>query len=122
MLGEREAQILVREIRKEDRSFKDLLFISNFASVYHYTGEWDKLNIEGTFVMYSRASDPFVGIRVFNRKSLKDFCLHLTKETSFGVKNNFMTINKGGRDGTHGLWFHSDTDPQEVLKCLEEFL
>ncbi|AFN84066.1 Dcp1-like decapping protein [Encephalitozoon romaleae SJ-2008] len=122
MLGEREVQILAREIRKEDRLFKDLLFVSNFASVYHYSGEWDKLNIEGTFVMYSRACHPFVGIYVFNRKSLKDFCLHLTKETSFGVKKNFMTINKGGMDGTHGLWFHNDSHPQEVLKRLEEFL
>ncbi|WEL39865.1 Dcp1-like decapping protein [Encephalitozoon hellem] len=122
-MGEREEQILTREIRKEDPSLKGLLYISNFASVYHYgDGEWDKLNIEGTFVMYSRECYPFVGIYVFNRKSLKDFCLHLTKETSFGIKKNFMTINRREKDGIHGLWFHDNTHPQEVLRCLEEFL
>ncbi|CAD26007.1 hypothetical protein [Encephalitozoon cuniculi GB-M1] len=123
MVGKRDGQILMREIGRADPLLKDLLYVSSFASVYrHANGEWNKLNIEGTFVMYTRALCPPVGIHVFNRKSLKDFTLYLTKDIRFGVKGNFMTLSDDESGEVYGLWLHSDAHPGEVLRCLEELL
>ncbi|ADM12584.1 Dcp1-like decapping protein [Encephalitozoon intestinalis ATCC 50506] len=123
MLGEKEGKILMREVRKTDQSLRDLLYVSNFVSVYYYTdGNWDKAGIEGTFVMYSRECYPLVGIHVFNRKDLKDFSLYLSKELSFGIKGNLMTITEQEENRIHGLWFHNDVHPKAILECLESSL
>lgn len=123
MLGRREDQILKREVARADPQLGRILYTASFVSVYcHEGGEWTKLNIEGTFVMYSRTCDPPVGIRVLNRRSLDDFVLMVTRETCLGALGNLVTLTGGGQGGVHGLWFHEDGHPGEVRRCLEESL
>ena len=122
MLGKREEQILRREVARTDPQLESLLYTADFVSVYGHGGSgWSKMNVEGTFVMYSRTAHPPVGISVLNRRSLDNFAFMVTRETCIGVSGNLMTLSNDQGD-THGLWFHAEAQPREVRRCLEESL
>lgn len=123
MLGEKESEILSRELLRSDSEFKNFLYVVNFASVYHYSDrEWNKLNIEGTFVMYTKHNCSSINIHIFNRKSLQDFTFSIRRETQIGIDEGLITLQNEESDGIYGLWFHSDTHPRRILNCLRTSL
>lgn len=119
MLGKREEEILGREMLRIDPLFKDFLYVAKFASVYHYAhDEWNKIDIEGTFVMYGRCMSPSISIHIFNRKSLRDFVFSIRRDTQVGADDGLMTLQNSREDGIYGIWFQDDTHPEMILDCL----
>jgi hypothetical protein len=118
MIGLREKEILSRELRSRDGELKDIVYVTRFVSVYHFTDQWDKLDIEGTFVVYARSGKPPVMMHVYNRKRIADMSFHVDRDTEFDVDGRFMTIQGPRTDGIYGLWFHDESHPAHILEGI----
>lgn len=119
MLGKTEEEILTRELLRVDASFRSILYVAGFAATYRHSSEWDKLNVEGTFVLYSRRKQPAISIHVFSKKSLKDFSLGISEDMQVGLQDGLITLQSTGDSDVYGLWFHSSSHPVRILECLK---
>jgi hypothetical protein len=115
MISPKEKEILCRDLRSRDEELGDIVYVTRFASAYYFSGQWDKLDIEGTFVMYTRTGEPPVKIHIYNRKRMADLSLYVDKDTGFDVEGKFITIQSPHADGIYGLWFHNEAHPENIL-------
>lgn len=123
MINPLEKEILSRELTHKDNSFNTVLYVTNYASVYKYDNEiWDKMNIEGTFIMYKRNEAPFIAITVLNRKNLKDFTFEIDEGTHMGVEDGLMTIHNDIDSSIYGVWFHDEEHPKNIFTTLKIYL
>lgn len=122
MISEIEEEILSRALNKVDNTFNSIIYASKHASVYVYRhGQWEKLNIEGTFVLYQTRRGTAGGLYIFNRKTLKDFKQMFTEETDLGFNDSLITIYNRGDEGVYGIWFYETEIAKQVYMALKGF-
>lgn len=127
-------------ISRHDSNLAQIFFTSSICNVYKFdidSGEWDKLNCQGTLFIYSRVAKdaddvgdskkfPY-GLMVLNRLSLDNFTLGLTPlsisaksgdpEMEANLTDPFIMIQAA--DGAmYGLWLFFEQDRPTAVSTI----
>lgn len=133
-------------ISKLDKYVAQIICSSPICNVYKFnieSGEWDKLNCQGSVFVYSRAAKEDVGdtlkfpyaVIVINRLNMDDFSVGITplsiarrtEDLEMEVKYEDPFIMIHGSDGAmYGLWLFNESD-RELFRttidwCLNQVM
>ncbi|KAK4327900.1 hypothetical protein Pmani_001650 [Petrolisthes manimaculis] len=116
--------IRLNSVRRIDPHVVQILDSANRTALYSYGqgGEsWAKTDVEGTFMVYSRAAPPHHMITIINRLNKSNFIEPLSPACDIQVKPPYLLF-RNAKGVIYGIWFSEGEDVQRIAGAIQEHM
>lgn len=110
-----------RAIKRLDKDFNKILTMAKQVAVYKFSSErneWEKKEIEGSMLIFSRSSAPHYAFVVFNRANPNNLIQLITNNLDTKLENPYL-LYKNEMNEIFCIWFYDKEDCENIWRTFQ---
>mmetsp|Transcript_9992 Transcript_9992/g.15040 ORF Transcript_9992/g.15040 Transcript_9992/m.15040 type:complete len:218 (-) Transcript_9992:32-685(-) len=117
-------------LQRIDQSIKSIVGHATHVSVYVFTTEWERKDVEGALFIVERSNYPHHQIIIMNRQNMNNMTQAVSDKLKLDVNQYLMFQSEepceyGSQitvSTAHGIWFHSDEERDNISSILTKIV
>lgn len=121
MAGSPETSMNLSALQRLDCTITKIVDNATQVAMYKFSpeaNEWEKIQIEGTFFVYTRSSHPQYGFIVINRLNTNNLIEPITEELEYQDQNPFL-LYRNSKGNIYGIWFYGEENCARIVKLFK---
>ncbi|CAK0784014.1 hypothetical protein CVIRNUC_007217 [Coccomyxa viridis] len=109
-------------LRRIDPTISQVLACANHVALYNFDRpqhRWVRKDVEGSFFLIQRTSQPFHQIIILNKKSTDNYVEDIVSDLSFELTLPYI-MYRNTADEVVGVWFYEEGEARKVAALLQQ--
>lgn len=117
-------QLRLTTLRGVDPHAASVVAVAGRTALYNYNDNsttWNKTDVEGTLMIYTRDAKPFRMITIINRNSKSNFIEPITRNCDAQIKTPYILL-RNDKTKILGVWFADENDVPKIFQAIGNFI